>query len=266
MLKRTFPSTKPFTDLIKTLCPTIIELVITWLPIQEKNLVKIFGAKRLIIPLKTLFGISRLSKGLYNAGIKKYKKYNIIPNLYKQTLLDLDSLWKTNKTFPTNYLTIKKTKEFTSYTNPKVYKEGIISGKRSLSDIYSIIYIDYNGKEKKITEPGTLSSNTFNLRNNTLIWSEYKSNKRWEHASKSIIAYYNIESKKSKSINPKNGNYFSPDISIDNSKIATIFIDEYFNQHIHIIDITSRKILKSINLKYNYSNLKWIDNNQIIFG
>jgi hypothetical protein len=104
-----------------------------------------------------------------------------------------------------------ETRGYTSYLYPQeVEGAGIISLKKSLTDIPALVLIDPKGKEHHLTYVGNVNSK-LSCAYGFVYWTEYLPGIRWEHENYSVVKQLNIRTKQVTIISKRyQSRYFSP--------------------------------------------------------
>ncbi len=161
---------------------------------------------------------------------------------------------------------IKKPKFYTDYQCLFV-REGdeVIALKKSRDDIDHIVKIS-NGKEKVLFTPGSIYRESISGRENLLIWSERRPHIRWEHADKSVIIIYNIDTKVKKVLKFGN-NLFAPAISPSLKYFAAVEITDTNDYNLSVFDINSGEKIDSFSTKDNQFFLTpcWSDTDEKLY-
>ncbi|MDD5570829.1 MAG: hypothetical protein PHD97_06690 [Bacteroidales bacterium] len=220
----------------------------------------------------------------FNKGIKKVSGLTKV-KLYKQTIADLDSLWKQqmNKNNYTEFKTVSPQKNiYTNYQYPIYLNDSaILAVKSGFDDIPHLVVFKQNGKEKKIITPGFYNtaclSATFDINssqsknktgegpllsacNNIIVWSEIQFDKRWAGRNYSVIKKYDLRNKKKTTLTRRT-RLFAPSISPDGTKIATVEVTEDYKNSLVIIDANTGKEIKRFSTGSNdfYITPVWSD-------
>lgn len=156
-------------------------------------------------------------------GLKKYTGLSK-SGLYKETFLTLKDHWTEQSALRslTDYriLNERETKHFTSYQFPAYLNDSIVFAEKSgIDQIDQFVLIDKAGNEKIIHTPGYMDPSKISVSGDYIVWTELKSNERWDHESYTQIKSYNFKSGKVKLIS-RRSRYFAPDLSPDAQKIV----------------------------------------------
>jgi hypothetical protein len=138
--------------------------------------------------------------------------------LFKSTFEALGEEWDSLTPENPDSLTVisKADKNYTSYKYPQEVENGIICLKTSLSEIPSIVLIDFLGKEHFLTYTGNINSKLTHSYG-FVYWTEYIPGLRWEHENYSVVKQLNLQTLYVKTIS-KRSRYFTPAVSF--GKIA----------------------------------------------
>ena len=199
----------------------------------------------------------------FNHGLKKATGFGK-EQLYSQTMLDMDSMWKYQDTHSprTPYTPISQTgrKKYESYTFPAFLNDSlVVSEFSSMDDITRFVISGPNGYNEIVTTPGYLSFAKFSVTkvtsedqaanksgggrptlNYRLAWTETINDPRWEQRNYSVIRIFDNSTGKIKSVTSKS-RYFAPAFSPDGLSLAAISIDPTNRNSIVLIDTKSGK-------------------------
>ena len=99
--------------------------------------------------------------------------------------------------------------EYTSYLHPQETEYGIISLKKSLYDIPSIVLTDSAGRERRLAYAGAVNGK-LSYANGYVYWTEYVPGLRWTHESYSVVKRLEVETKRVETLSPRRARYFTP--------------------------------------------------------
>jgi len=170
--------------------------------------------------------IKRLPIRPYNfsSSLKKYGGVTT-PQLYKNTMQELDSLWKTNreKIETKTYASLQEedTKLPTSYILPYLMEDGnVICFKGSKAQTPAIIKIK-DKKEEHLLNIGPQIEPNLHYANNKVVWDEYRADPRFSQRSFNVICILDLETSKYRQLTTKT-RLFSPALSADGKKIIAV--------------------------------------------
>ena len=105
----------------------------------------------------------------------------------------------------------------------------------------------------------------FSYRNGKIIYAAYKPDVRWGWRNYSELRLLDAVTGKQKKLTHRS-RYFSPDISGDGKKVATVHYDVYGKSELHILDATSGEIIQRIHSGdiSLFSDPKFIDGNSVV--
>jgi hypothetical protein len=203
-------------------------------------------------------------------GLKKFTGLSK-SGLYKETLLTLKDYWAQQAALRplTGYriLNQRKTKYFTSYEFPAYLNDSTVFAERSgIDQIDKFILINEDGNEKTIHTPGYIDPSSISVSGDYIVWTELKTNERWENESYSQVKSYNFKSGKVKLISGRS-RYFAPDISPDDQKIVVTEISLLNEYALVVLDLKSGKIIARIPSPENefLQYPVWAANSDVIF-
>jgi Tol biopolymer transport system component len=186
-------------------------------------------------------------------------------NIYKETFIELDSLWKMQdkQIQITTADTINKIKKI-SYTNylfaQYLNDSMIVAEKSGLGNIKNFVVIDREGNEKTVFVPGTYESTTLSVVNNKIVWAEIAFDKRWVYRDYSVIKIVDLKTQRRKTLTRKT-RLFAPAFSPDGSKIVAVEVTESYQCSLVILDAQTGKELKRLDnsRKDFYMTPRWSD-------
>lgn len=136
--------------------------------------------------------------------------------------------------------TLNGTKKiFTQYHRPHFSGNGsIIAEKYALNDIPRFVEILDDGSEQVLFTPGFFRHGSLTYAQNTLAWTEYAYDPRWQNRNYSVIRLWDMQSKKMKTLGQKQ-RYFAPSLSADGRKIVAVEVTENQMYKIVVLDVAS---------------------------
>ncbi|MEN8154957.1 MAG: hypothetical protein ABFR75_13140, partial [Acidobacteriota bacterium] len=189
----------------------------------------------------------------YNS-IKKYTGRSM-NEIYSDAMDELKEIWEghNNKTTKTEFRKINRKKKGsrTLYTYPRFLENGnIIVQKHSLSLPLTLIEMKKNGKEEKIKVIRPIGSyyNNLSVNGDLVVWSEPKSDPRWQKRSYAEIVIFNIRNRRTRRIT-SGSRLFSPSLSPGGNKIAAVRFSKKRLSSLVILDTQSGKILNEIDAR-----------------
>ncbi len=215
-------------------------------------------------------------KGLFypfNKSLKKRTGLNT-KMLYAESMKRVESNWRTsikNKSITQGKLiNSPDKKEVTNYTNPIATPTGnVIAFRSSYDQNASIVSIDSNADEDKLTEHGILIGapfSTLSSSRNLLCWAELGFDPRWRYRQYSEVMTYDLATRLKKTVTYKS-RYFSPDLSPNSDRIVVVNIDKELKQNLRLISTSSGTLLKDVPNTDNYilSFPQWVDEETIVY-
>lgn len=150
---------------------------------------------------------------------------------------------------------------YTNYRYPHIADQALLLMKNGLADALSFVELDENGVEKEVFVPGFDYKTGFDYKNNILLWSEYQSDLRWEHADKAILVTYDLQTQTKRKYKLDN-NCFAPVFSQDGKKILSVEVDSKGESALLIIDTKTASTIKRIVAKKNefFMTPQWAKN------
>ena len=184
----------------------------------------------------------------FNSGIRKVAGV-WKTKLYRQSLTELDSVWKhqlNSSHHPVmRSITKRDTKNHVIYNHPIFLNDTtIIADKSSMDDVDRFVLINRKtGHEKILLTPGYHISGTTSIGGNYLVWSEQETDMRWSNRDYSEIRMYNFKTGKQQKLTSET-RYFAPVISHDGTQVAAVFISEENQCYIDILEVPTGYLIK----------------------
>ncbi len=203
-----------------------------------------------------------------NQVLKQKTGLNIAEN-YQSVFDSLHTVWKNEdvlyQSVPFNVIS-KQARFFTNYThNYWMNDSSIISYKIAYDEIPSFIRVDKIKKEEtKVFSPGVVFNESVGFRDEWVVWSEQISDPRWQHSGRSLLRFFNVNSKRLIELNPQYKS-FSPSVSPDKKKVAVVETDFSNNYYISVYQIFDEKLLyryQSPENNYFFTPV-WINDDEI---
>jgi hypothetical protein len=209
-----------------------------------------------------LVGQARKQYGteLWNSALDKVARYPfmVVPfnsgihkvtglwktQLYRQSLLALDSVWKRqlnhSKAQTIRHITRRDPKNHVVYNHPILLNDStIIADKSSTDDVDRFVVINRNtGKEHILLTPGSHITGTTSIGGNYLVWSELEGDTRWSNRNFAEIRMYDFTTGRQKELTEES-RYFAPVISPDGALVAAVYISENSQCSIDILEVPS---------------------------
>ena len=161
------------------------------------------------------------------------RKYglNSKKDFYLEALTEFRRHWATTDSlrFHTPYhdWDSKRDRHYTSYTFPHPVSESMLFAYKSGIDmIPEFIFLGKDGQERRVYQPGYLSSGRISFSGSHVVWDEYVPDTRWSNRNFSVIRTMEIASGQIKNLGRKT-RYYAPAVSNDGSRIAVIEQTEY---------------------------------------
>ncbi|MBN2281927.1 MAG: PD40 domain-containing protein [Candidatus Marinimicrobia bacterium] len=181
-----------------------------------------------------------------SAAIEKYTDYEGTKKLFYSMQVELKEIWfkqdegiKSDSLF---HYRSAKDKHFTDHVLPYKDQKGILYYLKSSNAFGTAVYCE---NKKIINVPHYVATYGLDIRNEKIIWSQYREDKRWDKQSWLDIAIFNIKNRELK-ILTKNRRYFCPSISSDGTKIAAVEFTDTRQCNIVIIEANSGELIQKI--------------------
>lgn len=208
----------------------------------------------------------------FNAGIRQ-KTGLWKTGLYRQMMEELliewqqqeDASWQSSFT----PVTTRDPSDYTTWDRPQFLNDSmLIAARWSNEGVPRLLRIDQNGKSKNLVRLGPCQPGSLSVREDVLVWTEYRPDIRWENRSYSVIRKYEIRKTKYASLHhittaPRHhgtkapwqhgttdltikSRYFSPALSPDGSRILAVRVTEENQSFIDILKSDDGELLQSI--------------------
>ena len=180
---------------------------------------------------------------VFSNAIKKETGLNLIQN-YKGMISEMTDLYnEQTKSISENIRTTinkRKGNVYTNYHYPKKVDSGrIIALKSGFSDTQKIVSIDHKGNEKTLFTTGIMNDPGFlSINNNTIVWTEYEFDPRWQKKTYSVIKSFSLYDNSYHRITKKS-KYSAAALSHDRATIVAINNSEHNEHSIQLLDFLS---------------------------
>ncbi|MBP5418645.1 MAG: hypothetical protein J6Y72_02375 [Bacteroidales bacterium] len=196
-------------------------------------------------------------------GLRKVALYNDAMR-YWQTLYSIRDASIPVSAYRNITPIITKPSRYCSYTSPQIHGDDIVAIRTSQSVVEDFVTINRDGKVRHLLTPSILNDLTFDLRGDTMVWTEYRQHLLWENAGWSPIIMYDFKCDKQRMV--AKGRFSSPTISPDGNSIAAIRTDSAGFQYVCALsfngDIT---FAQQLPITDNASSPQWLDNKHIAY-
>ncbi len=174
-------------------------------------------------------------------GLRKTRLYqSVFDSLKRDWKNDFDSHAYSNFT---NLITLNK-KDYKSYLFLRpLDSTTIVAELTGPGEDGKIVSIDNMGNQSLIKRIGRRDEEPLSVVNNTIAWSEYESDLRWEHAVKSVVKILDVKTGVLKKIN-YSPRLFAPSLSPNAKQLAILNFEQHYPS-IDIYDIESKLVAKT---------------------
>jgi hypothetical protein len=158
-----------------------------------------------------------------------------------------------------------KSKKFKNYLFPQPMDDGtVIAEVKGPGEHQRFVSIMANGKEKTISKTGLRNDEPFSYRNGTIVWAELDPHIRYDNVMYSVIKKADVKTGRTQKLTSRS-HYFSPAISPDETKIATIGVSNGNRFSLEILNAVTGKRLKSFSYpEYPILTPSWNDTGESI--
>ena len=159
----------------------------------------------------------------FSLGLKKHAGVTSVQH-YRNTFEKLDSAWHEqgrNYHFSQSTVFNKENKLYTNYRYPSFANDTtLVALKTGMREIPRVVVFDKDGNEKVLFSPGFVNAHGFSAGAGKVVWSEQRTDPRWEHRSWSEVHIYDLETGKRRQLTRRT-RYFAPAIS-PNGQMITV--------------------------------------------
>jgi hypothetical protein len=189
----------------------------------------------------------------FSLGLKKYAGVTSEQH-YRQTFEMLDAAWRQQGTQQniTPHSFINPPKElFTNYRYPAFVNDStLVALKTGLKEIPKVVAFDRQGHERVLFSPGLFNVHGFSAGAGKVVWSEQRTDPRWEHRSWSEIHVYDMVAGKRERITRRT-RYFAPAISPNGKMIAVAEVTEQNHYSLVVINTENGERISTITTNGN---------------
>jgi hypothetical protein len=158
-------------------------------------------------------------------------------------------------------------KRVVEYLYPSwVGEDSVVALRKAFNELPKWVIFS-NGKMNRLGVKDIGIDDYFTYENNQIAYTSYHPDLRWQWKEFNDVFIYDISNQVSNQITFKQ-RYFSPDLSSDGLKIASVHVNASSSSEIHVIDVAEKKLLKTFENKekYFYSYPCFSSNNQLIYA
>jgi hypothetical protein len=174
--------------------------------------------------------------------------------LYHNTFQMLDSAWRAQdaKIQPSTLQILNPWHElYTEYRYPSFVNDSIIVAlKTGLRKIPHVVALYPDGSESVLFFPGPVNSHGFTAGSGKVIWTESRTNARWEHLSWSEVHEFCFNTGQRRRLTHKT-RFFAPSLSPGGSMIAVAGTDEYYRFSIVILNAENGEEISRLSMPGN---------------
>lgn len=163
----------------------------------------------------------------FNHEIRKISGLSKV-KLYKRSMQQLDSIWRTDlphPSLPPSRKISPENKNYTNYLQPSSLSDtSVITLKSGIDDVRKVVEIDHQGNSKTLFRIGYYSNSSLSSAGNTIMWAEAGSDPRWENRNYSNIWSYDLKKHCKKKLTSRS-RLFAPALSPDSKNFTCIAMD-----------------------------------------
>jgi hypothetical protein len=233
----------------------------------------VLGA-RLISNANLKYGDDIFYKGLDKAAHQPWRPRAFTHGFKKETGITPSQLLRNSQMkeyahYSNEYIksSIFKISEYTNYIPTGFIGNSIICIQQKLGEIDRLIEINSESEQKVIFIPGYYLPESVSTCDSITIMIVKQPDGRWQHKSSSNIGIYKHDKEKYSEIKTHNL-LFSPDVSLDKTKMALVEIKENGISVLNVIDLGTNQIMSTIDapIDETIECPRWqVNNQQIVF-
>ncbi|WP_437918255.1 hypothetical protein [Sphingobacterium sp. LRF_L2] len=174
------------------------------------------------------------------AGIKPNK-------LFSNTIEELHQKWQRELTDSSvTAIETPKSNFPSDYLLPQTnYENKLFVLKSSPQSVNEIVYLDSNTKEHHIIKTGIQITPYFHMRDDLIVWDEYRKHPRFGKQTYNIVHTYNVKTKKLRTISKKS-RYYSPVLHPNENAVAVVEVDLANKSKLLLLNSDNGNIIDSI--------------------
>lgn len=208
----------------------------------------------------------------FSSAIKKETGLHVT-DLYKEMAQDVKKEWEKqqDELSLTRFASVnsRSSKAYTDYLYPQPLNDGrVVALKTGIGDFSQLVTISDTGEEKKHFVPGPINdAGMLSVAMDKAVWNEYRYDPRWQTRSYSIIKSYDFRTGKAKVI-AKHERFGAAALSPDGNKVATVRVDDSYQNNLVILDVISGNEIQRIENPDNHilTMPRWsYDGKQVVF-
>jgi len=185
-----------------------------------------------------------------DGGIEKYTDFRNSENLYKAMCRNLQEFWiddfQNSEYSKGEEFLNNNDKYYTDYIFPFIKNEHEIFYLKTGLGSGATIYKFQKGMSKKLQMiPNFSKYYGLDIKNNTIVWTQYSEDKRWNKLSWSDLVVYDIKSGRNHQLTRK-GKFINPSISNDEKMIAAVEFTEKRECNLVLMKLNSGEIFQKI--------------------
>ncbi|GAA4398149.1 hypothetical protein GCM10023187_08480 [Nibrella viscosa] len=195
-----------------------------------------------------------------------------VEELYRRTLTDLNETWRQQqeglRITPATYYPVHTTRRvFTNYQYPQYLTDStLLAIKSGLGDIFQIVMLSRNGRERKIVVQGLVNDpEFFSASGGKAAWIEYQYDPRWRQRVYSEIRVLDLATGRLRHLTHR-GRYTAAALSPDGRKIVAVRNEEAYTTRLVVLDAETGRELQVIDNPDSmfYQHPRWQDNQTIV--
>jgi len=189
----------------------------------------------------------------FSLGLKRHAGVTAVQH-YKQTFEMLDSAWRQqdarNETTPRTLLTTQP-RLFTNYRYPSFVNDSLLVAlKTGFREIPQVVAIDMHGGEQVLFSPGFINAHGFSAAAGKIVWTELRTDPRWEHRSWSEVHVYDMQTGQRKRLT-RGTRFFAPSVSYDGELIVVAEVTDQNHYSLVVINAETGEELSRISTTEN---------------
>lgn len=177
----------------------------------------------------------------FSRSLRKYAGVNEVQH-YRRTFASLDSAWRAqslkNEYTPREVIT-QHNRLYLDYRYPSFANDTLLVAlKTGFEKIPEVIGIDPLGNEHILFSPGLINAQGFSAGGGKVVWTELRTDPRWEHRSWSEVHVYELGARQRRRLTRRT-RFFAPAISYDGTRVAVVEVTEKNDYALVILDAAS---------------------------
>ncbi len=232
----------------------------------------------LVAYLREVYGEDVIYKIVNDAALSAYNPFSFYNAIEEHTKKEADTVYSDMREYflkkwkvalnasPSNERDelLERSGSFNSYQFVWAYKDGQVAYKSGFHSPGEIVFIK-DKEETHLKTTGQITSSGIKKCADMLVWSELAPHHRWGNMSYSELVTYDLKHNERSKITSST-RFFSPNFSVDCSKIIAIEIDKTMKKSLVLVNPKDGRVLQKISIPLNslYTHIDMLNNDEII--